>query len=234
MKKHTGLKYCVDEWERVASISPKSAKDATIGGDSDSVIFSQSGFHDALRVLKLSDARAHVLEFGCGPGRMTEFLAHSFRTVTAVDASTAMIALAYERLRKHSSADTVFLVDNGVSGELETVEDWCEDHDRPTLVVSNYVFLHHQHEDVEAILARLVRLVADRCLFVIQWPCYGKLARPRRFDDVGRVDETTLRAIAARVGLEVDHLAICPTDGPTNPLHPNHSEFHVLRKGPKG
>jgi len=92
-----------------------------------------------------SAGECHVVEIGCGIGRITEWFAHEFRRVDAVDISPMMIAKARERLGLCSNIR--FHVTNGC--DLAPIPSECAD-----LVFSYIVF---QHIPSRAIIRDLFR-----------------------------------------------------------------------------
>ena len=110
------------------------------------------------------------VEVGCGPGRMTGYLAERFDRVVAVDVSAGML----ERARANVTAENVEL--RLVSGEgLETVEDACAD------VLVCYLVLQHlpKRRLVLRYLAELARALAPTGEAFVQVPVLHSGLRPR-------------------------------------------------------
>jgi SAM-dependent methyltransferase len=81
-------------WNRAAS---KNAVDAIFTGATPDV-FESSGKGDADRLLPLIGPHSHVLNIGCGIGRVEKYLAPHVTEIWAVDISGEMIARARVRL----------------------------------------------------------------------------------------------------------------------------------------
>ena len=117
------------------------------------------------------DPRGGVcLEVGCGPGRMTPFLAERFARVIAVDVSPAML----EAARNQVSAPNVEL--RLVSGErLDSVEDAVTD------VLICYLVLQHlpRRAVVLAHLREFARVLAPAGRAFLQIPVLSPGLRPR-------------------------------------------------------
>lgn len=80
------------------------------------------------------DREQHVLEIGCGVGRMTWRLAELFGHVTAVDISSEMLARAKENLDRHENIDYLLVPGDG---SLPGCDDSSQD------VVFSYITLQH-------------------------------------------------------------------------------------------
>jgi SAM-dependent methyltransferase len=109
------------------------------------------------------------LEIGCGPGRMTRYLAERFDRVIAVDVSPAML----EQARAGAGQNVELRL---VSGDrLDSVEDGIAD------VVVCYLVLQHlpSREVVLAYLAELARALASNGRALVQIPILGPGIRPR-------------------------------------------------------
>jgi ubiquinone/menaquinone biosynthesis C-methylase UbiE len=110
------------------------------------------------------------VEVGCGPGRMTPFLAERFDRVIAVDVSPAMLDLARERVKDER------VEFRPVSGSrLETVEGGAAD----ALVC--YLVLQHLPDKrvVLSTLAEFGRVLAAEGRVYAQLPVLGPGLRPR-------------------------------------------------------
>ncbi len=110
------------------------------------------------------------VEVGCGPGRMTGFVAERFDRVVAVDVSAGML----ERARRDVGAPNVEF--RLVSGEgLETVEDGCAD------VLVCYLVLQHLPERrlVLRYLREFARVLAPTGSAFVQVPVLHSGLRSR-------------------------------------------------------
>jgi amino acid adenylation domain-containing protein len=89
---------------------------------------------------------SHVLELGCGAGRLALFLADACQQVTGIDSSTTMIALAEQTRRRQGKENVTFV--------LADIESWPLPDAAYDFIVSTYV-LHHT--DMALTLPRLRR-----------------------------------------------------------------------------
>lgn len=143
------------------------------GLPSDSVIekFFESGraevkrFQLALeRCGKNLDGRPTCLEFGCGLGRVTQALAPLFDSVTAVDISSAHLALAEQHARE-----------NGIRGvdwrHLESISA-LEDLPQVDVVYSIIVLQHNPPPVIDRIVATFARRLKPGGIAYFQVPTY--------------------------------------------------------------
>lgn len=104
----------------------------------------------------------HVLEIGCGAGRMTNQLAEQFRQVTAVDVSPDQIAYARDKVRK---PNIEFVVTDGIALPLKegSVDG----------VFSCHVFQHFDSlNDAEQVFRELQRVLAPGGSLCIHLPLF--------------------------------------------------------------
>jgi ubiquinone/menaquinone biosynthesis C-methylase UbiE len=95
-------------WEALAKENSKYYINSDKGRGITVAEFRESGLETYKRLIadddlifdgKLIKNRESILDFGCGNGRITEYMAHDFKKVYGVDISKTMIAEARERLR---------------------------------------------------------------------------------------------------------------------------------------
>jgi ubiquinone/menaquinone biosynthesis C-methylase UbiE len=88
-------------WETLAQKNSKYYINSDFGKKITEEQFRQSGLETYQRFIandKLLVSRESILDFGCGSGRLTEFMAPNFKKVYGVDISRTMINEAQERL----------------------------------------------------------------------------------------------------------------------------------------
>lgn len=110
------------------------------------------------------------VEVGCGPGRMTSFLAHRFDRVLAVDVSPAMLAHAREHV------DDPRVEFRAVSGDrLDGVDDALAD------VLVCYLVLQHlpSRSLITRYLAEFARVLKPTGEAYVQLPVLNPGVRPR-------------------------------------------------------
>ena len=143
------------------------------GLPSDSIVetFFESGKSEAQRFQKALercgknlDGRPTCLEFGCGLGRVTQALAPLFDSVTAVDISSAHLALA----QQHA-------IENAVHGiqwrHLEAISA-LEDLPQVDVVYSIIVLQHNPPPVIDRIVATFARILKPGGIAYFQVPTY--------------------------------------------------------------
>ncbi len=89
-------------WEKLARENSKYYINSDRGRGITEAEFRESGVNSYKRLVagdELVKSRRSILDFGCGNGRLTEYMAHDFKKVYGVDISKTMIAEARERLK---------------------------------------------------------------------------------------------------------------------------------------
>jgi SAM-dependent methyltransferase len=105
--------------------------------------------------------RGRALDFGCGPGRLTQALAHHFDSVTGVDISPSMIELA--RSRPSALPNCEFCLNT--RSDLALLEDSSFD-----LVYSRIVLQHMPPQLARQYLKEFVRVINPGGLALVQIP----------------------------------------------------------------
>jgi len=127
-----------------------------------------------LQVLGISASRQRALDFGCGPGRLTQALASHFEQVDGVDISPSMIALA-ERLNQRPDRCHYHLNDRD---DLRHFEDQTFD-----LVYSSITLQHVGPANARSYLKEFIRVLVPGGVLVFQLPGRhtGRLRRLKSF-----------------------------------------------------
>jgi SAM-dependent methyltransferase len=137
-----------------------SAEDFYVTGQQDlrliSAFFERAGF-------KLAQVRS-CLEFGCGVGRVTWALAAAIPAVYGVDASSAHLELARERLRAHGVTNIEFLL-------LKSLDD-IDRLPSTDFLFSSIVLQHDPPPLIDYILDRLLAQVSPGGFALFQLPTY--------------------------------------------------------------
>lgn len=88
-------------WENLAQKNSRYYINSDFGHKITEDQFKKSGF-ESYKIFILNDPlivkNTTILDFGCGTGRITEFMSNDFKKVYGVDISKTMIATALERL----------------------------------------------------------------------------------------------------------------------------------------
>ena len=91
-----------DLWERLAKKNPRYFINSDKGRGITEEQFRESGesaYQKLVAQDELLKGRESILDFGCGTGRLTEFMAKDFKKVIGVDISATMIAQGKDRLK---------------------------------------------------------------------------------------------------------------------------------------
>lgn len=127
-----------------------------------------------LRALGIDTLRRRALDFGCGPGRLTQALAAHFEQVDGVDISPSMIALA-ERLNQRTDRCHYHLND---TDDLRSFADQSFD-----FVYSAITLQHVGPVNARSYLKEFIRVLRPDGLLVFQLPGRqtGRLRRLKAF-----------------------------------------------------
>ncbi|KKS44913.1 hypothetical protein A2567_02015 [Candidatus Azambacteria bacterium RIFOXYD1_FULL_42_11] len=155
------------KWDILAKINPNYFIYSRIK-DNDENKYADSGREDVQELIinddilksKMNFSDACTAEIGCGNGRMTRFIAESFKKVYALDISSRMINLAWERLKNFNNIE--FFVTNG---NRLRVQDNTVD-----LVFSYIVFQHFPTRSmIEDNLREIRRILKNNGIAKIQF-----------------------------------------------------------------
>lgn len=135
--------------------------------------------------------RGRALDFGCGPGRLTQALAEHFERVDGVDVAPSMIELARELDRQTRGEAGCRAFHLNAATDLALFGDGAFD-----LAYSNITLQHMRPRLAEGYLAELVRVLRPAGVLVFQLPA-------RRTD--GGSPLTRLRRLAKRIAPEAAH-----------------------------
>jgi SAM-dependent methyltransferase len=215
--RHTGFDHVRAQWE-VAGRSPyvESHVAALPAG----VSFVESGARSALQLLDELPANPEVnlIEFGCGPGRVTQWLSQNFSLIYAVDISPAML----ERVSALNLPNVVPVLSDG-RGLIDKVP-------KVDAIYSEAVLMHNRKDDVRALFPELAACVREGGQILFQLPCYEVGREPEHWTDVGVWTRTELEDLARLAGCEV--LRIWENPGALNfqAVGKNHMRLHVFQR----
>lgn len=133
---------------------------------------------------------ARVMDFGCGDGRVAIPMAERGYDVTAVDASSRMLAALADR----DPGITVFQSDGtGLGRHLGRR--------KMDAVYCLAVLIHHGYEDGAALIAALAKTVRKGGLLILDWPTSGQPHERTDWIDVTTWHSGRQQEVADRLGL---------------------------------
>jgi len=127
-------------WEKLAQENSKYYINSDNGRAITEQEFRQSGgtaYKQFIAEDELIKGKESILDYGCGTGRLTEFMARDFKKVIGVDISAAMIAEGRQRLKELENVE--FLETDGKSIQLP---------DESVNLVFSYLVFQHIKERV--------------------------------------------------------------------------------------
>lgn len=133
--------------------------------------FYASGANDLRLILRALErhgrspvSQNRVVEYGCGVGRVTPHLAHTFAQVTAIDISSSHLALAQQAATKAAAANAKFQLARAPDfGMVEPFDLWF-----------SYIVLQHNPPPVIAlVLRRALAMLAPGGIAIFQVPTYA-------------------------------------------------------------
>lgn len=162
------------------------------GRDTDA--FWQSGWDQVTDVTDVAGEGSRVLDFGCGPGRLTIPLAELGYEVYAADASANMIA----EVTKNAEA-------RGVN--IKTIQSDSSDMSKAfgrkkvDVVVARAVFIHHGYDDIARMVTNLAGVLKKGGHLICDWPAGARHER-RDWIDVTVWEPAHRAQVAFAAGLE--------------------------------
>ena len=146
-----------------------------------------------LKQIDVAIAMDRALDFGCGPGRLTQALAGYFREVDGVDISPSMIELG-ERLNKHPGRCHYHL---NVANDLSRFGESSFD-----LVYSNITLQHMPRKFAQAYIREFLRVLKPQGIAVFQLPGRRRGTRAQVMGFVPKPVRTAYRKVRKRHAAE--------------------------------
>lgn len=173
-----------------------------LGRDRDE--FWRSGWTQVQEVADVAGEGSRVLDFGCGPGRLTIPLAELGYEVYAADASVNMLA----EVEKNAA-------ERGVN--VKTIQSDSSDiakhfgRKKADVVVARAVFIHHAYDDITRMVTNLAGVLKKGGHLIADWPAEGQQHERRDWIDVTVWERGHRDRVAAEAGLEPVRVDAQPT-----------------------
>lgn len=150
-----------DLWENLAQKNPRYYINSDYGRGITEGQFRKSGesaYEKLIAQDKLLKGRESILDFGCGTGRLTEFMAKDFKKVIGVDISATMICRGKDRLKNLKNVELIEI--DGASIPLP---------DRSVDIVFAYLVFQHIKERfmVENAFKEIYRVLKPKGIFKV-------------------------------------------------------------------
>lgn len=189
-------------WEKLAKENSKYYINSDKGRAITEQEFRESGESSYKRFVsdgELMKGRQSILDFGCGTGRLTEFMAKDFKKVIGVDISGTMIAQGKERLKDLNNVELIEIDGNSIPLPESSIDN----------VFSYLVFQHIKtRELVESAFKDIYRVLTPGGVFKV-------LMRSDKQKDMNRwwsgveYDEESIRKVYENIGfiiLKMEHV----------------------------
>lgn len=229
LTKHGGLSELHDQWDAAAQLGWKRSSHAIsppqLPGDQEA---------ERLRCILPGEPKT-VLEFGCGNGRVTQFLSPLFEKIIAVDISEGMVQLLEERKLPNVEAYVWDGLDNtpwstDIFEQRTSSGDVTVTFQFPNIdaIYSDSVFVHNTKDDVRRIFRRLRQLVSPGTPFAFQLPCYESGQREAgSWTDIAIWMPREIHTALTAGGWMVQNIVINPGHFEWSAIGPHHHELHL-------
>lgn len=180
--------------------------------------YDPSGWRCALQlVARCPDYRdLSVLEWGCGSGRVTQYLAYLFRHVWAVDIAPGMV----ERVRQRRLPNTTAHLTAGSDLPPAASVD---------VVYSYTCWFHNLKADLVPVLRSCREALRPGGRLLFQLPVYDTPQDPVDFQDIACWTPAEFAELAAATGFTAVRTCANPGTFSHGAVGPNHFELHDWR-----
>ena len=183
-------------WERLAKKNPRYYIHTDLGRGITEEQFRESGervYKNLIAADNLTRGKENILDFGCGVGRLTEFMAKDFKKVIGVDISSTMLAQARQRLKSLKNAE--FLEIDGQSIPLPD--------DSIDFVFSYLVFQHiKERKMVRGAFKSIYRVLKPGGIFKVLLRSDKAKDMNRWWSGVG-YDEAAIKKVYEKIGFKM-------------------------------
>jgi SAM-dependent methyltransferase len=217
LEKHEGFGYSRARWDQASSAD----HEYWIAGTSSTEQFDRSGWTDACRLAALCPGYRDqtILEWGCGSGRVTQYLCRMFRRAHAVDISGGMLGLLAQRglpdLSLYQTAGAE--LPSGIAVDV---------------VYSYLCWMHNRKEDLPAIMRACRAVLKPTGKLLFQLPVYEEPRSPQTFVDLACWTPREFLDLAEETGFTVTRMAASVGAFALDAVGSNHFELHEWR--PRG
>lgn len=211
---HGGFPHNRERWEWAS----REGHRRWITGNESATHFDQTGWLDALRLVRSCPEYREltVLEWGCGSGRVTQYLCYLFRHVCAVDIAPGMLRLVEER----GLPDTSTHLTTGAELPSGLAVD---------VVYSYLCWMHNRKRDLTPILQSCRNALRPGGRVLFQLPVYEVPRDPVGFSDLACWTPDEMRDLAERTGFEVVSLQANAGAFRIDAIGPEHFALHEFR-----
>ncbi len=182
-------------WEKLAKENPKYYNDTDYGRKITDEQFRENGkmaYKKYVAEDKILQGKESILDYGCGLGRLTEFMANDYKKVYGVDISGTMLGIAHIRLKGLTNIE--LLETDGESIPLTN--------NITELVFSSFVFQHiKKRKMVKNTFREIYRVLKPEGIFKV-------LLRSDKNDNLTQwwsgvdFDEQSIRKVYEKIGFK--------------------------------
>lgn len=184
----------------------------------------QSGKYDADIVTEMSKlygaidpANSYILDYGCGPGRVTYPLANNFKEIVGYDSGMDTIISAVQNKPKDSFGNVFFT--------MTGVGEWKAD-----VAFSLSVFIHHTYADGVNMMKEVASMVKPGGLLLLQIPLYDVAREAEHWSGVTVWTLEQFEMAASEAGLTIIRTFTNPGAFSYRKIGKNHAKMQVLKK----
>ena len=177
--------------------------------------YDRAGWECALQLISLCPnyRDLHLLEWGCGSGRVTQYLAYLFRHVLAVDIAPSML----ERVQQRALPNLALHLTRGSDLPPNAVID---------VAYSYTCWFHNLKSDLIPILQACRRTLRTGGRLLFQLPVYEVSRDPRSFQDIACWTPDECDELAKATGFRI--VRLCTNSGAFryDRIGPHHYDLH--------
>lgn len=163
----------------------------------------ESGRYQADQAAEYADKGAHIVDFGCGNGRLTIPLAQKGFQVSAVDSSPEMLKRMQKNAARAGVTVTSYESDGtGLHKQLKKKAD---------LILARAVLIHHDYDGVARIVTELASCLKKGGFLMCDWPISPQPGERDNWIGVTTWNPGRRRKVATEAGLMPVAVSTDPT-----------------------